>query len=340
MMTTQLRRERLPDRRRSKTRFDITAIRDALTARAAEIAIALLGEPNRSLSSARELRFRRKGSLAVVIEGAKSGRWYDHEDGLGGDLINLIERAHGVTFREAVSYAEKFIGSALTLATTPPPAACARSSEDDSRRYQRHAGNLWREARPIDGTHAARYLEWRHVLQPALEAGDGVLRFHPNCPFGKGAWHPCMLALMRNIQSNEPQAVQRTALPPTLMREISRITFAKFTQAGKKIARMALGPKRGAAIKLSCDENVTEGLAIGEGLESILAAMQLGFRPAWALGGTAGIKSFPVLSGIEALTILVDNDDSGAGQRVAEQCSERWTSCRPRSFSRDTKSRR
>jgi hypothetical protein len=39
---------------------------NCLTARAAEVAIALLGEHNRLLSSRRELRFRRKGSLAVV----------------------------------------------------------------------------------------------------------------------------------------------------------------------------------------------------------------------------------------------------------------------------------
>ena len=57
---------------------------------------------------------------------------------------------------------------------------------------------------------------------------------------------------------------------------------------------------------------------------AVLAAMRLGFRPAWALAGTSGIKGFPVLSGIEALTILVDNDQNGAGQRAAQQCSERW----------------
>ena len=48
------------------TRFDITTIAAALTARATELATALLGEPNRQLSSKRELRFGRKGSLAVV----------------------------------------------------------------------------------------------------------------------------------------------------------------------------------------------------------------------------------------------------------------------------------
>jgi hypothetical protein len=88
---------------------------------------------------------------------------------------------------------------------------------------------------------------------------------------------------------------------------------------------MTLGPTIYTAIKLSADEDVAQGLAVGEGLETVLAAMQLGFRPAWALGGTSGIKAFPVLSGIESLTILVDNDENGAGQRAAQECSHRWT---------------
>ena len=113
------------------TRFDNRTVAAALTARAAEVAIALLGEPNRLLSSRRELRFRRKGSLAVVVDGAKCGRWYDHEDGLGGDLINLIERVHGVTFREAVAYAEQFVGSVVHPGDNAAPAASARSAEDE-----------------------------------------------------------------------------------------------------------------------------------------------------------------------------------------------------------------
>ena len=53
-----------------------------------------LGEPNCQLSSKRELR--RKGWLAVLTNGTKAGSWYDHEHGVGGDLIDLID--HGVTF--------------------------------------------------------------------------------------------------------------------------------------------------------------------------------------------------------------------------------------------------
>jgi hypothetical protein len=133
-----------------------------------------------------------------------------------------------------------------------------------------------------------------------------------------------MLALMRDITSNEPRAVQRTALTQALVQAVSRNAFAEFKEAGGRVVRMTLGPMTGTAIKLSHDEDVTEGLTIGEGTESVLAAMLLGFRPAWALGGTSGVKAFPVLSGIDALTILVDNDASGAGQNAAEQCSKHW----------------
>ena len=294
--------------------------RVAITQCAAELAINVLGQPNNSLSSDHELRFGNRGSLAVAIKGPKAGFWYDHENGEGGDLFDLVRRKFGGSFRQAVGYIEEFVGPTLAKATSPRSPVSPSLSEH-TRTQQ--ALELYRQSGPIDNTEAAIYLGCRGVLEPALEVGAGVLRFHPDCPFGKER-HPCLLALMRHIESNEPRAVQRTALTRSLMRAISQTSFADFKYSGQKIARLTLGPMSGAAIKLSHDEDVAEGLAIGEGTESVLAAMRLGFRPAWALAGTSGIKSFPVLSGIEALTILVDNDQNGAGQRAAQQCSERW----------------
>jgi putative DNA primase/helicase len=290
------------------TRFDMRIITAALTARAAESAIALLGEPNHQLSSKHELRFGRKGSLAVVTNGTKAGSWYDHEHGVGGDLITLIERVNGVTFRDAVAYAERIIGSVQTLEMPPAPTACARSADVDPIRHQRHAGELWREAVPIVHTAAMRYLARRGIVGSPVGVDGGVLRFHPACPFGDTRIS-CMLAIMRDIHNNEPRAIYRTALTPT----------------GEKIGRMALCPKTGAAVKLSPNVNVTQGLAIGEGVETVLSGMQLGFCPAWALGDADAVQNFPVISGIEALTILVDNDASGTGQSAALKCSARWT---------------
>jgi putative DNA primase/helicase len=41
------------------------------------------------------------------------------------------------------------------------------------------------------------------------------------------------------------------------------------------------------------------------------------------VGDAGGVARFPVLAGIECLTILVDND--ATGQAAALECSKRWT---------------
>jgi hypothetical protein len=166
---------------------------------------------------------------------------------------------------------------------------------------------IWRETVEARGTLAERYLKSRGLDIP--DNCNRVIRFHPSCPFGKGTRHPCMVSLYRHIITNEPRAVHRTAL----------------TRDGAKIDRKALGPKSGCAIKLTPDEDVAEGLAIGEGVETWLAGMALGFRPCWALGDAGSIAKFPILGGIECLTILVDRDANGTGQASANECSDRWT---------------
>ena len=84
------------------------------------------------------------------------------------------------------------------------------------------------------------------------------------------------------------------------------------------------GRARSAAIKLDADESVTLGLHIGEGVETSLAAWLAGFRPVWALGSASAIAAFPVLSGIEAITMLGEVDDGGANRRAVRACATRW----------------
>ena len=165
---------------------------------------------------------------------------------------------------------------------------------------------IWRAARPAGGTVVSEYLASRQLVLP--DRYEEVLRFHPSCPFGPGVRHPCMVALFRDIRTNEPKAIHRTALTPD----------------GQKIDRMSLGPIGGCAIKLTPDEDVTEGLHIGEGVETCLAAYLAGYRPVWALGSAGAIGKFPVLGGIDALTILTERNDGGANAGAVAEVSERW----------------
>src|SRR5690606_5106832 len=83
--------------------------------------------------------------------------------------------------------------------------------------------------------------------------------------------------------------------------------------------KMMLGAAAGGVVRLSDDADVTYGLGIGEGIETCLAA---DFRPVWACLSAGQIAAFPMLSGIEAITILTDHDK--AGVVAANLCGERW----------------
>src|SRR4051794_32469391 len=102
----------------------------ALAAETARVAQQLLGKP--TSVTRLEMRFRRKGSLSVMIGGPKRGLWFDHESGEGGGLIDLIERECGADFHRAMVIARELVGS------KPETAALHSSSEahgtDESKR--------------------------------------------------------------------------------------------------------------------------------------------------------------------------------------------------------------
>jgi hypothetical protein len=119
-----------------------------------------------------------------------------------------------------------------------------------------------------------------------------------------------MLALVRDIQTNVPVAIHRTALSTD--------------EHPKKIDRKSLGPTTGGAIKISPDHEVRSGLMIAEGIETAFSASKLlSFKPVWSVIDKNGIAKFPVLSGIESVTVAVDNDPDG--QRAASALVQRLT---------------
>ena len=61
----------------------MTARRIDWSAISGDVALALLGEPNARLSTVREWRYGRRGSLAVHVAGDRAGTWRDFESLLG-----------------------------------------------------------------------------------------------------------------------------------------------------------------------------------------------------------------------------------------------------------------
>lgn len=152
----------------------------------------------------------------------------------------------------------------------------------------------------------ADYLRARGLELPDEVAGEAI-RFSARCPWG-ASFTPAMVAPFRSIQTGEITGIHRTAL----------------TTDGQKVGRKMLGIAAGAAIMLDPCETVSLGLTTGEGIETCLSARQLGIRPVWALGSSDAIRTFPVLPGIEGLTILGETGDGGANARATQEVGTRW----------------
>jgi phage/plasmid primase-like uncharacterized protein len=236
---------------------------------------------------------------------------------IGGDVIALAMFLDGCDFRTACTILTGDKASVergdLRRVVDREHIECEQrrreqEARDDERRRLQWAGRIWNEGIPIAGTAGEIYLAGRGIELAAVPEGGG-LRFHWNCPWGADI-RPCIVSRFTDAVTGEAKGIH--ARPIT----------------GEK--PKALGPMAGCVIRLWPDDEVSERLVIGEGVETVLAAAtRLTHRgtlltPAWAAATAGNLASFPVLPGIEALTILVDNDASGTGQRAAEQCARRW----------------
>lgn len=259
---------------------------------------------------------RKAGSFRISLT---SGRWSDFATGdKGGDAIALYAYLNGLDQAEAaVALAhdlglDPYTDDKPKHRPPPPPRPRhqprpARPEDDRTAR----ALAVFASASPIAGTPAETYLrEARGIVSDRPWTDD--MRFLANCP--RGADHaPALIALVRDARSDAPRAIHRTFLKPD--------GSAKDSEHGE--AKMALGPTSGGVVKLTPDEDVTLGLALAEGIETALSCWALGW-PTWATLSTAGLLSFPVLAGIEALTIFADHDKTEAGESAAKTCAARW----------------
>lgn len=200
-------------------------------------------------------------------------------------------------------------GRGPSLEARPAPLV----SQTDGARTAR-AIAIWEEARDPAGTPVETYLR-RHRGLELPEAAAGVaIRYHPSCPFSGSRRVPAMVCLVRDVLTNVPRAIHRTAL---------ELDGRKAAIGGH--SRLSLGPTSGGAIKLTPDCGITGCLGIGEGLESALSLRRLaefGASPVWSLLSAGGVERLPVLAGVESLWVAVDHDE--AGVRASHACAKRW----------------
>jgi hypothetical protein len=182
-------------------------------------------------------------------------------------------------------------------------------TEDDLERIAR-AKHLWDSATDPRGTAAEEYLKSRSLTLFDDLAGT-VLRYHPRTPWrdedtGHTLFIPCLIACFRSVDDDTITAVHRI--------RVDRPELWPKTQ------RRMMGIVHRAAIKLA---PAGDELLIVEGLESAMAARELGITtPAWALGSVGAISFFPLIDGVKKLYIHGEPGD--ASERAVRMGRQRW----------------
>jgi hypothetical protein len=229
--------------------------------------------------------------------------WNCRQCGLGGDPIALVRHVEGCSFADAV---QRLTGGAWRPSEHKRPIP-ATDPGDPAREISK-ARRRWNEGVDPRGTIVETYLLGRG-LELSADIASEVVRFHPRCPWKDDddslVYVTVMLAAMRSIESDEIMAVSRRRLTPE----------------GVKVGKPRfLGAASGAAIKLDADTPLLSGLHICEGLETGVGGRMRNLKPMWALGSKGAIKNFPVLGGVDCLTILAEPD----AESQVEQCARRW----------------
>jgi putative DNA primase/helicase len=173
------------------------------------------------------------------------------------------------------------------------------------------ARRIWNEAQDPRRTLGERYLRDGRKLDLPGEVAGSVLRFHSRCPWrdentGQTIFIPALIAAFVSIDDDSITAVHRIRVDQP--------------ERWPKTERRMLGIVHRAAVKL--DALGGDTLTIGEGIETGMAARQLGFQPTWALGSVGAISFFPLIDGLLQLTILGEVGEASA--RAIKFCGTRW----------------
>lgn len=228
----------------------------------------------------------RKGyddALAVKLDDCGGAVWWCHRCQVNGNIAG-DRSTFGIKLPRGNS-------------VRSPPAAKQEKHETLAPYWR----DFWATCRPIwSDTPAAHYLGRRGcALPPRPEESD--LRWMPDHKHPRGYRGPALVALVTDIETCEPISIHRTWL----------------AEAGRGKAEVekprlfVKGHRSDGVVRLWLDAEVNLDLVIGEGIETCLAGAAAGLTPVWACLYAGNLRKFPVLPGLEGLTILVDNDRAG-----------------------------
>ena len=191
--------------------------------------------------------------------------------------------------------------ASLDTATTP------EGQRQGRRRTRGRCGARPFRSRPGPSPRPISIAAVPRLIPTATCAGTGVS--------GTRSGHvgPALVARVTDAVTGKPMTLHRTWLAARRLGQGRRRPHGS-------TGRTAEDGRRDPAL---ARREVTGGLAIAEGIETRLAAARA-FTPIWAMLDAGNLAAFPVLDGIDALTIFADHDKPNRRPAAAPDMTRPW----------------
>ena len=308
-------------------------IREQANANAKDIAIHLLGNPNKSLSTNNELRYGKKGSMSIKISGPNQGMWRDFESDQGGDVIALIKRERHLDNKEVFNYASSLLGLGDTAFNISPNNKINKTKEEYTKAKSHHQNDnvkhdsksqikinnkvieLYHSSQAIEGSVAEHYLKIHRNIVGALPKD---LRFIENAYDPVTKTNQAALASFARNSSGEVSAVQLTYLDKNNNNKL------KINEQPHGCVKRSFGNIKGTFVEIqknvkNADSNQNHPIYVAEGVETALSIKEAGIKGAIVASlGVYNIKNISTLTeaisskdlslGAQQIIICADND--------------------------------
>jgi putative DNA primase/helicase len=159
---------------------------------------------------------------------------------------------------------------------------------------------------------AADDLAGRYLTGRCCDLPRNDVLFHPS------VWHPqerrsfpAMIGVITDIRTGARISLHFTFLDPDGNGKAPIDTPRLYLK----------GHSKRGVVRLTPDDEITRGVIIGEGLETCLS-YALEYNGNWACLDAGNLEAFPVLPGLEGITVLIDND--AAGRRAFSAVRDRY----------------
>jgi putative DNA primase/helicase len=304
--------------------YNANSIQETAFGRWPEILEFLGVDPKYLTNKAGPCPICRAGKDRFRFDDKGRGSYYCNTCGAGYGF-KLLQLFHGWSYPATLEHVAKFLRCHSNETTHSPKRVSyyikknnepTQLIKEEICKRQKYLNLIWQAAKPIViGDPVDCYLKSRGINLDIFVIA--ALRFHSRLPYYSDdttlvGHFPAMLALVKD-EHDRGVTLHRTYLGEGCKAEVPK--------PKKLMSPIVPGGTQGAAIKLY--EPANGKLALAEGIETALAFSIATQLPAWATISASGMEKVILPPTATDITIAVDHDKSGRGQKAAFILSQR-----------------